>query len=336
MPGRVEVHAFESRLLAGNPLRDPARREPIVWLPEAYDREPGRRFPVLFALQGFTGTARHHLNVHWYAPSLPERLDRLVGSGRMAPVVVLMVDGMTAVGGNQWIDSSAVGPWASHVVEELVPWAERTFRLLPGRAHRGVFGKSSGGYGALMMALEHADAFSAAVSHSGDCYFEYAYGCDFPAAADGLRAEGGLAEFLAKVRRRHWPKFPGSLFPALNVVAMAHFYSPDPRAPFGFRLPFAETTGERSAEVMALWARRDPVHLVAERAADLRTLSLLWFDCGTRDQFHLHHGARILAERLRGASVPFVHEEFDDDHSDVGYRMERSLPVLAEAVSRGA
>ena len=145
MPGRVEVHEFESRLLRGNPLGDSPRRRVPVYLPPGHDRPGAPRTPVLFALAGFTGSGLSYLNDDFYQPNLPERLDRLIEGGRMPPAVVVMVDGMTRLGGNQYVDSSAVGPWARHICEELVPWAERTFPVLPGRAHRGVFGKSSGG-----------------------------------------------------------------------------------------------------------------------------------------------------------------------------------------------
>ncbi|MHC5012400.1 MAG: alpha/beta hydrolase [Planctomycetota bacterium] len=331
MHGRVETHAFSSRLLTGNPLGDSAVRRVPVYLPPGTDGKAS--FPVLYALAGFTGTGRTFLNHDWYEPNLPERIDALIVAGKMPPVVVVMVDGMTAVGGNQYVDSTAVGPWASHVVEELVPWAEEAFPVRPGRSHRGVFGKSSGGYGSLMMGLEHADTFSAVASHSGDCYFEYCYGVDFPKAADGLRSVGGVEAFLAKLRAREWPKFPSHLFPALNLVAMAHFYSPDPAHPLGFRLPFDEATGERRPDVLSQWATRDPVELVATHAEALRRLSLLFFDCGTKDQFNLHHGARILAARLSALGVEHVHEEFEDDHRGLGYRYEASLPRLARAIS---
>ncbi len=332
MAGRVEIHEVESDLLRGNPLGDPHVRRVPVYLPEGYGEDPRRRYPVLHALAGFTGTGFSFLGWNWYAPTLPERLDRLIAGG-MPPVVVVMVDGITALGGNQYVDSSAVGPWASHVVKELVPWAERTFRIAPGREHRGVFGKSSGGYGSLMMGLEHADVFAAVASHSGDGYFEYGYVVDFPKAVDGLRAEGGLARFVEKVRARAWPKFPPKLNATLNTVAMSAFYSPNPEAPLGFDLPFDETTGERREDVMRRWAERDPVVLARRRAAALRTLRLLWFDCGTRDEFNLHHAARILARRLEEAGVPHVHESFDDDHSNVGYRFDVSLPLLARAIA---
>jgi enterochelin esterase family protein len=334
MSGHVTIHTFKSELLRDNPLDDSAARRVPVYLPPGYDTGDGAPgYPVLYALAGFTGTGLSFLNYDWYQESLPARLDRLIAAGAMEPCIVVMVDGMTRLGGNQYVDSAAVGPWATHVTDELVPWAETTFRVLPGRDHRGVFGKSSGGYGALMMALEHADVFAAAVSHSGDCYFDYCYAVDFPKAADGLRSVGGLGPFLEKLLRREWPKFPPRLFHTLNVVAMSHFYGPNDDAPFRFDLPFDEATGECRADVLARWRERDPVHLVGRHAEALKSLRLLWIECGTHDEWNLHHGARILSARLADHGVDHVHEEFDDDHRSLNYRYDVTLPRLAAAVS---
>lgn len=329
MGGRVEIHEFSSTLLVGNPLGDSPVRQVPVYLPPGYESSD-EAYPVLFALAGFTGTGLSYLNHDWYQESLPVRLDRLIEAEGMPPVVVVMVDGMTRVGGNQYVDSTAVGPWARHVVEELVPWAEQSFRLKPGREHRGVFGKSSGGYGSLMMALEHADTFAAAASHSGDSYFEYCYAPDFPKAVDGLRSAGGLGPFLADLHSH--PKFPGHLFHTLNVVAMAHFYSPNAASPHGFDLPFDEASGERREDVFARWKRRDPVELVAERVEALQSLKLLWVECGSKDEWNLHHGARVLKARLEAHGVPHEYAEFDDNHRSLNYRYDATLPALAAAL----
>jgi len=332
VPGTVRIHELESALLAGNPLGDPHVRRVPVYVPPGHDDDPDRRHPVLFALAGFTGTGLSYLGWNWWQEDLPTQLDRLIGSGAMDPAVVVMVDGMTALGGNQYVDSEAVGPWARHVTEEVVPWAEATLPVLPGRAHRGVFGKSSGGYGSLMMGLEHADVFAGVACHSGDCYFEYCYGPDFPKAVDGLASVGGLGAFLERLRGHAWPKFPSKLFPALNIVAMTHFYSPNPDADHGVDLPFDERTGERRPDVLARWARRDPVEIAADHVAALRSLSHLWIECGTKDEYNLHHGARILSGRLTDLGVEHVHDEFEDDHRSLSYRYDVSLPPLVRAL----
>lgn len=327
--GTIQRHAFASRLLVGNPLGDDPVRDVPVYLPPGYDAEGSARHPVLYGLAGFTGTGASFLSYDWYQGSLPERLDRLIGSGAMPPTVIVFVDAMTRLGGNQYIDSMAVGPWARHVTEELVPWAEATFRIRPGREHRGVFGKSSGGFGALRMGMDHAAVFAGVACHSGDCYFEYAYGPHLPLAVDALRRVGGLEAFLAGLREA--PTFPGPLFPALEVVAMAHFYSPRPGG--GIDLPFDLATGERREDVFARWLAHDPVRRCTDAAAALASLRHLHIECGTRDEYHLHHGARILAGRLRDLGVPHEHVEFDDGHRHLGYRYDVSLPPLARALA---
>jgi S-formylglutathione hydrolase FrmB len=114
---------------------------------------------------------------------------------------------------------------------------------------------------------------------------------------------------------------------------MAATYDPHPRAPLGFRLPFNLESGELIPENWAQWLRHDPVLLVAKHARALRSLRGIWVDCGWRDQFHIHYGTRILSRRMAELRIPHRYEEFDDDHSDIDYRMDGSLPFLARALS---
>ena len=163
----IVIETFVSKILEGNPLGDTPERRIPVYLPPGYDPQHDVGYPLVFALPAFTGTGLSFLNYDFYRPNLPAMLEALIESGEMAPCVVVMVDSMTALGGNQFIDSPAVGSWATHVCEELVPWAEARFRCRRGRDHRGVFGQSSGGYGALMMGMSHPETFAAVACHSG-------------------------------------------------------------------------------------------------------------------------------------------------------------------------
>ena len=113
---------------------------------------------------------------------------------------------------------------------------------------------------------------------------------------------------------------------------MAATYDPHPRAPLGFRLPFNLESGELIAENWAQWLKHDPVLLVAKHARALRSLRGIWVDCGWRDQFHIHFGTRILSQRLAEAGIRHTYEEFDDNHSDIDYRMDVSLPFLYRAL----
>jgi len=331
--GRTEIFALRSRLLAGNPLGDDPERRIAVHLPAGYGEDPARRYPLLVSLAGYTGSGLAQIAWRGFAESLPERLDRLIGEGRMPPAIVAMPDCFTALGGNQYLDSSAIGAWESFLVRELVPELDARYATHGDRDTRGVFGKSSGGYGALMHGLRHPETWGAVACHSGDLYFPYAYLPDLPLAVDVLSAHGGSVErFLAAFRAKQ--KHPSREIHALMVIAMAASYDPDPAAPVGFHLPMDLGTGEIDPVRWAHWLAHDPVELVEGRADALRSLRALFIDCGTRDEYRLHHGARILHRRLDALGVPHEYEEFDDDHSSLDYRFDVSLPRLAAALSR--
>jgi hypothetical protein len=119
-------------------------------------------------------------------------------------------------------------------------------------------------------------------------------------------------------------------------LCMAATYDPDPRAPLGFRIPFNAETGEAIEERWRNWRRHDPINLVAKYRANLKSLRGIYIDCGWRDQYFIHYGSRLLSQRLAEAGVRHRYEEFDDDHSDIDYRMDVSLPFLFRAVMRSS
>uniref|UniRef100_A0A832I5Q3 Esterase n=1 Tax=Eiseniibacteriota bacterium TaxID=2212470 RepID=A0A832I5Q3_UNCEI len=329
--GRVTIERFESAVLKGNRAGDPHVRRVPVYLPPSYDAAPERRYPVLFALSGFTGRGRMFLNDNPWAPSFDDRLDALIGAGRCGEMIVVMPDCFTRYGGSQYLDSTATGPYATHVVSELVPWVDRTFRTLPDRAHRGVAGKSSGGYGALVLGMRHADVFGAVACHSGDMDFDWCYRGDLPKFLSEVRRAGGVGPWLeafeAKLHKKHED------FTVLNILGMAACYSPNPDVPpFGIDLPVDLEACAFRPDVWERWLDLDPLRLVERHADALRSLRLLHLDCGTRDEWHLHLGLRRFVRRLAALGVAHDHEEFDDGHMNVGYRWDVSLPKLARAL----
>src|SRR5205807_6310336 len=126
---------------------------------------PARRYPVIFGLTGFTGRGPMLLNDQAWQPNLQERLDRLYAAG-MPPVILVLPDCFTRLGGSQYLNSTATGRYEDYVTAELVPYIDARYRTIAAPEGRAVFGKSSGGYGALIMGLRHADLFSALACHS--------------------------------------------------------------------------------------------------------------------------------------------------------------------------
>ena len=327
---RVQWDTFTSTVLAGNALGDPITRRLPILLPPGYDAEPDRRYPAIFALTGFTGSGPMLLNDSAWTPNLSERLDRLYAAG-MPPVIVVLPDCFTRLGGSQYLNSSATGRYEDYLTAELVSYVDSHYRTLRGPGSRGVFGKSSGGYGALIMALRHADLFGAVACHSGDAAFDLCYRPDLPKVAGAIEKAGGLEAWFAGFEAKE--KKSQSDFEAINIVAMAACYSPNPAAPLGLDLPFDLYTCALRDDVWARWRAWDPLEMLAAHAAALRSLRLLFIDCGTRDEFNLHYGARQVVARLRDLGIPCEHEEFDDGHMNIPYRYNVSLPKLAAALT---
>jgi len=326
--GEVRRLAVDSALLRGNLLGDPSERRIDVYVPAGYD---GAGLPLLVDLVGFTAGGPSHTNWSAFRENVPERLDRLIGEGAMPPVVVAFPDCFTRVGGNQYINSAATGPWARFLVEEMLPAVEAALGC-GGDGRRGVFGKSSGGYGAIVHALDHADVWAAAACHSGDMAFELCYLPDMPDTLRALgRTEGSIEAWWKKLEAA--PKTPDGSFKALNILAMAAHYDPDPSQFLGLRLPVTPDTCEVIPERWAKWLAHDPVVKLEAQAQNLRRLKALYIDCGATDQFNLVYGARRFARRLRDLDIPHRYEEFADNHSSVDYRMDESLPFLAKALS---
>jgi S-formylglutathione hydrolase FrmB len=325
--GTVTVLRHESEILKNNPLGDPAARELYVYLPPGYESETEKRYPVVYNLVGFTGRGKMLLNDSAFTPNFAERLDRLIAEGKIKPLIAVLPDCFTYYGGSQYINSSATGRYEDYLIEEIVPFVDENFRTINDRNSRAVMGKSSGGYGAVIMAMRHADVFGLACSTSGDMYFEYCYLPDMPKA---FRAMRGDPKRLVEKFWDEEAKKGKDDFAALNAIGMSASYSPNPQSPIGFDLPFDLTTGELRADVWERWRAHDPVNLVEKYAENLRSLKLLFIDAGVKDEFFLDIGAKILVEKLRENDIPHIHEEFDDGHFNISYRSRRSLELISE------
>jgi len=357
--GRVVTLEHTSKVLADNPLGDPNVRLVDVWLPPQYDQSRGqargKRFPVLFDLVGYTGSGRSHTNWRAFDDNVPERAARLIHRRKLDPCIIVFPDCFTALGGNQYINSSAVGRYADYLTRELIPLVDAEFRTLAAREHRGCFGKSSGGYGAIIHGMKYTRYWGAIADHSGDSYFDFVYRSDWPNTLDELAKyrkprlpagetdaaalsavgddgldDGRVKRFLDRLNKR--PNPTSAEVHCLMNLAMAATYDPDPDAPNGFRLPFTFETGELIPTRWRQWLKHDPINLVARYAKNLKTLKGIYIDCGSRDQYRIHYGTRVLSARLKQHGVKHHYEEFDGTHSGIDHRMDVSLPFLIDAL----
>lgn len=335
LAGDVRVVDVEASALRGNALGDPTRRLLPVYVPPGFDPEGSRRYPVIYVLPGFTGSAVGMLAARPWERGVVEIADAEIVAGRMPPTLVVLVDGFTRLGGSQYVDSIHNGRYATYVARDVVAAVDGALPTLASEGGRAVVGKSSGGFGALHLVMHAPGVFGAVGAHSADGNFAASLPPAFAAAQRAFESYGGdLAAFVTAFERAH--KRPQAHYAALEMLAYAAAYSPRSASAFDVDLPFDARSGAIREDVFARWCRFDPIEAALERRPELARLRLRYVDCGRRDEYALDLAARILVDRMRAMGLGVEHEEFDDDHRSVGYRYAESLPRLARVLESAA
>jgi S-formylglutathione hydrolase FrmB len=326
--GTIHRLILDSKALTNNRLGDPIERIVDVYIPAGHD---GAGLPLLVDLVGYTAGGPAHTAWKSFSENVPERLDRLIGDGKMAPVVVAFPDCFTRLGGNQYVNSPAMGNYEDFLIGEVLPAVEARFGC-GGEGRRGVFGKSSGGFGALVHAMRHPQVWSAAASHSGDAGFEHLYLAGFPKVLRAFAKHGNSIEDWVKAFEAK-PKLDGKDTMILMFLCQAASFDPNPQAFLGLRLPVTLDTCEIIPERWSNWLAWDPALMVASHSDAIGKLKGFYLECGAEDQFDILYGTRRIHKVLEERGIAHRYEEFPDDHSSVDYRMDESLPYLAKVLS---
>jgi len=331
--GRFDEHVVESAALRGNPLGDPHERPLWVYAPPRYDDEPDRRYPSIYVIQGYTGQLDMWRNRSPFgAQTYPELCDELFASGDVPPAIVVWVDAWTSLGGSQFLDSAAIGRYHSYLCDDVVPWVDERYRTIPDAAHRGIQGKSSGGYGAMVTPMLRPDLFGGFATHAGDALFEACYAKDFGETLRVLRdAYGGSFEkFWADFRARPLVTKRGD-FVVVNTWGMAAAYSANEDG--SVELPF-DDVGRMRDDVWTRWLAWDPVRMVERYAEALRGMRAIYVDAGKSDEYYLDLGAEAFRAELERVGVTDVRFElFDGKHGGIVWRYPLALRYLAERLA---
>lgn len=323
---RIKPLELHSQLLRGNPLGNPCHRMVMVLEP-AKDTMPEA---VVYMLDGYLGTGRGMLaDTGALGASFPAALHGYQNEGLFPPCLFVFVDGSTLLGGSQYMNSSANGPFADHIVREIVPAVENHYQA--SGCPRIVAGHSSGGFGALWLATEFPGFFHACLASAADSAFELSLQPLFLNAALRLARSGSPGAFLAELKNRPNPeRCPAVDFQTLLVLAMASCYSPQ----VGFNeihsiLPFDLHTLEVNQEIWSRWLGFDPARFDNARLKNLGALQLLMLDCGSDDEYGAQFGHRRLSARLKTLGIAHVHEEFPGGHNGTKHRYRERLTRLA-------
>ncbi len=336
--GAIVLEKFDSKILKGNPIGDPSEREFPVYLPPSY-RKSGKKFPVVYLLSGFTGKGIMNLNVSFLSENIKQRLDRLIDSKKIKEMIVVMPDCITKYGGSQFINSRATGNYEDYIIEELIPFIDKKYNTINKSSSRAVCGKSSGGYGAVVLAMRNPEVFGLMCSTAGDMYFEYCYQPDFPKFITDIEHYGkghkAVSNYVKNEFNYKQPK-PKYFHNIINIIGMASCYSPNlkdvKKKGYNFDLPFDVNTGELRKDVFDKWLKHDPVRMADRYVSNLKKLKLIYLDAGTKDEFNLNIGARIFCDKLKENKIKYIHEEFNDGHMNIQYRYDRTFEVISDHV----
>jgi hypothetical protein len=329
--GRIDELEIDSEVLRGNVLGDPHVRPLWVYVPPGYD-DDDRRYPSVYVIQGFTGQIDMWNNRQPFRPTFTELIDAMFEREEAPPVLVVFVDCWTSLGGSQFLNSPGTGRYLDYLCDEVVPFVDARYRTDARRERRGIQGKSSGGYGAMVVPMLRPELFGALASHAGDALFEASYQRDFPEISRLLREHygGSYEAFWTDFRSRVADTKPWD-FPLVEMYAYAACYSADEDGTV--RMPFELETGRLIDDVWQRWLEVDPVRMVPRHAETLRSMRAIWLDAGTKDEWYLDNGAIAVSRELEAIDVPHTLELFDAGHLGINYRYPLSLAFLARALT---
>ena len=316
----IKTISLKAESLNGNYPDDPVERE-ITFI----ENNVNDRTPVLIGLSGFFGSSRTFLNRLYRQRDFLSVIGRVARREEMKSFIIALPDTMTSYFGNQYVDSIAVGSYEQFITRDLMRLITERY----GKRRTGLFGKSSGGFGAYNLTIRNPSLFDGFVDVSGDSGFEYCYMNDFPRAIT-MVAKYGLEGFIEHFRDR--PNPAHDELSAMNVIAMAAFYSPDEKSKLRFRLPFDIESFKLDSEVWRRWLELDPLRNIGDSIDKLRGKRII-LQVGSRDEFSINIGIRGMSRTLEKNHVEHMFREYDEGHFGIEYLYEDSLPDLVKFLS---
>ena len=312
-PATVERITIHGKALEGNLENDAVDRPVIVYLPPSYARERGRRYPVIYALHGYSvGAEQWSKEIH-----VPQTIEGAFAKGAREMIVVVP-DSKTVHNGSMYSSSVTTGDFERFIARDVASYIDGHYRTLPSRDSRGLVGHSMGGYGALRIGMKHADVFGSLYVMSPCCLTPRTARPFTPAEEAALAAVKTPADVAA---------LPGSL---RSQLAGAAAWSPNPAAPpLYVDLPI----GAKEQEVLAKWAANAPLNFVDQYISELRRYRAIAMDVGDMD--NLRVGASKLHDVFTSYGLQHDFEIYPGNHTNnMAVRFQENvIPVFNRTLS---
>jgi len=319
-PVTVEHIKVHSAAIEGNLEGDSADRDVFVFLPPSYAKEKHRRYPVVYALHGYSiGAEQWTHEIH-----VPQTIEGAFAQGAKE-MIVMLPDSKTVYGGSMYSSSVTTGDFERFVARDLVAYVDAHYRTIARREARGLVGHSMGGYGASRIGMKYPEVFGSLYVMSPCC---------MSARTPGARPNAANARPTANIEdvvKAMKSPADGAKEPfGIGVqLAEAAAWSPDPKnPPLYFDLPVKD--GVAQPEIVAKWAANAPLAFVDQYVGNLKQYSAIAMDVGDQDNlrfdatkfhelmdnygiknnFEIYHGTHTsaVADRFQNHVLPFFSE----------------------------
>jgi len=307
--GRIKVHG---KSLEGNLEGDSPDRDVFVYLPPSYQREPNRRYPVVYTLHGYGLHAEQWVGFANFA-----NLEKDVAAGTAKEMILISPDAFSLHNGSFYSNSQATGDWETFLAVELVGYIDSHYRTLANRASRGLVGHSMGGYGTFRLGMKHPEVFSSLYAMSACCML------------DTAEATPAMIQLEAIKTKEDAAKLP---FGQKSPLARAAAWSADPKNPPLFiDLPVKD--GKPQPVIAAKWMANSLMVMLEQYAPSLKKMKAIQMNVGLQD--NLLQTNRDMDQALTRAGVAHSFETFEGDHNgQVGLNFEtKVLPFFSNQLA---
>ena len=271
-PVTVEYIKIHGTALEGNLERDAVDRDVLVFLPPSYVKEKSRRYPVVYALHGYSiGAEQWSKEIH-----VPQTIEGAFAQGAKEMIVVLP-DSKTVHNGSMYSSSVTTGDFETFIARDVVAYIDAHYRTIPNRLARGLVGHSMGGYGATRIGMKHADVFGSLYIMSPCCLSPR------PAGPENPEMEKALETVKTPEDSAKLP------FMARAQLATGAAWSPNPKnPPLYLDLPVKD--GQPQPDVLAKWAANAPLAFIDQYIGNLRRYRAISLDVGDKDGLRVDTG----------------------------------------------
>ena len=327
---KVEITAGS---LSNNLIGDSDVRTINIYLPPTYDISD-QRYPVVYYLPG-------HGDINMSGIGFPDDIDRLIRSGAMREIIIVVANGRNELDGSFYVNSPVTGNWEDFIAADVVNYVDANYRTIPDAGARGISGHSMGGFGALNIAMHRPDVFSAVYSLSPGLFDEN--GLAESQIFSSEYVNGRFVSYQSKIAGMSEEEAKSSMLvlsPDKFILGYGLAFAPNPEKPPYLDYPYSEVNGQLVRDE-AIWKKWESgfggvAEEIQEYKSNFMSLKGIVVDVGSADEYEwIPKGCDYFDEQLTAAGIPHTYYKHDGTHGDrlVERIRDYMLPFFSEILT---